>query len=180
MARSRPENLRQPTFLLLLFAWFLSLSSGLAANEAANIVERAEKLKEELIQLNRELYEFEEELLHPANTQIVLFLSVDADSNFALDSIEIQLNNQTITSHLYREKELEALKKGGIQRLYLGSLADGVHKLSARFKGQGGNSRYYHRNKAIKFTKDDSAKYIQLIITENDRTREPLFKVKQW
>ncbi len=165
------------TFLCFLM---LCASHFVGASEPVDIAQRAEQLKKELIELNRELYQFEEELLHPANTQLALFLAIDPDSNFVLDSIELRLNDEIVTTHLYQEKELAALKKGGIQRLYLGSLVDGQHKLSARFNGQGSNSRYYRRKKALNFTKGDSAKYIQLIITENGRTREPLFKVKQW
>ncbi len=175
----------RPLSLLHAFRFVIAILISVSAfsaqgSDSQEIAKRAEQLKLDLIELNRELYQFEEDLLHPANTQLALFLSIDPDSNFLLDSVELRLNDQIITTHLYREKELAALRKGGVQRLYLGSLADGVHKLSARFNGQGSNSRYYRRNKALRFTKDDSAKFIQLVVTENDRTREPLFKVKQW
>lgn len=109
-----------------------------------------------------------------------MFLAVAPDTSFALDSIELKLDNTLISSYLYQEKEISALKRGGIQKLYVGSLEDGKHKLTASFNGQGGGSRYYRRKKAMPFVKKAKAKYIQLVVGEDKRTGEPLFKVKQW
>jgi len=148
--------------------------------DKAKIVKKAENLKKQLIELNRELYQFEEDLLYPANTQVAVFLSISAKSSFLLDSVELLLDEKLITSHLYKEKEISALKRGGIQRLYVGSLSDGKHKLTARFNGQGANDRYFRRKKSLPFIKEQNAKYIQLVVTEYEPTREPLFKVKQW
>jgi len=144
------------------------------------LIKEAEQLKKELVELNQELYQFEEELLYPANTQLGVFLSMAQENTFLLDSIEIRLDDKLITSYLYNDKEISALKKGGIQRLYLGSLSDGRHKLTARFNGQGANNRYFRRKKALPFTKGPDAKFIQLVVSESQTTREPLFKVKQW
>lgn len=144
------------------------------------LIKEADKLKKELIELNSQLYAFEEDLLYPANTQLGVFLSMSADSSFILDSIEIRLNDKLVTSYLYNESEISSLKNGGIQRLYLGSLADGRHKLTAKFNGQGANNQYFRRKKAFSFTKEQSAKFIQLVVTENSSLNEPLFKVKAW
>ena len=144
------------------------------------LIKEAEQLKKQLVQLNSELYAFEEDLLYPANTQLGVFLSMSKDSSFVLDSIEIRLDDKLVTSYLYKENEISSLKNGGIQRLYLGSLADGKHKLTARFNGQGANNQYFRRKKALPFTKDQNAKFIQLVVTESSTSNEPLFKVKAW
>lgn len=167
-------------FLIFLNALLFALSVNFAVASEPSSVEKAERLKQEIIDLSKKLYQFEEQLLYPTETQLAVFLSVANDSSFLLDSIELRLDRKLITSHLYKEKELEALKKGGIQRLYIGSLADGTHKLTARFNGHGGGSQYYRRNKSLTFTKDTKAKYIQLVISESSQGREPVFKVKQW
>ncbi len=146
----------------------------------AELIKQAEALKQDMIELNRELYQFEEDLLHPANTQVALFLAIAPETTFLLDSVELQLDGKLITSYLYKENEIIALRRGGVQRLYLGSLSDGKHKLTAGFNGQGSNARYYRRKKSLTFMKGEDAKFIQLIVTEDPRTREPLFNVKQW
>jgi hypothetical protein len=144
------------------------------------LLKEAEQLKKELIQLNSELYEFEEDLLYPANTQVSVFLSISKNSSFKLDSVQIRLDDKLVTSYLYNNDEIASLKNGGIQRLYLGSLADGGHKLTAKFNGQGANNQYFRRKKVLPFTKEQSTKFILLVVTESTTNNEPLFKVKAW
>lgn len=155
-------------------------SSEPVSENLSAIVNEAEKIKQEIIKINQELYRFQESLLYPANTQLAIFLSYSDNSSFVLDSIEITLDDQLVSSALYRESEIEALKKGGIQRVYLGSLSDGKHKLSMQFNGQGQNDRYFRRKKVLSFVKEEKARYIQLIVSDNNLTGEPVFKVKQW
>ena len=145
-----------------------------------DIVNEVEKIKQEIIKINQDLYHFQESLLYPANTQLAIFLSYAEKSAFVLDSVEINLDGQLVSSVLYKDTEIEALKKGGIQRVYLGSLSDGKHKLSIQFNGQGQNDRYFRRKKILSFVKEEQARYIQLIVSDNNSTGEPVFKVKQW
>ena len=150
-------------------------------NESLNaLVSEAEKIKKEIIKINQELYKFQEDLLHPSNTQLAIFLSYSEKTTFILDSIEINLDGKLVSSSLYRDSEIDALKKGGIQRIYLGSLSDGKHKLSIQFNGQGQNERYFRRKKTLNFIKEEKARYIQLIVSDNNASGEPVFKVKQW
>ena len=44
-------------------------------------------LKKDVVDLNRDLFVLEEELLFPANTQVAVFLSMDVGDFFALDSV---------------------------------------------------------------------------------------------
>jgi len=148
--------------------------------ELVKLAKEAEQIKSDLIELNRELYNFEEQLLYPTETQLAVFLSLDAKTTFTLDSIEVLLDDKLVATHLYNKSELAALKKGGVQKIYLGSLADGQHKLTAQFNGQGADNSYFRRKKALKFTKENKAKYIQMEVIESAGKREPLFKVKQW
>jgi len=144
------------------------------------IVKQTEEIKSKVIKLNRELYRFEEDLLYPTNTQLAVFLSISPQSHFKLDSIELLLDEKLVASYLYKENEIFALKKGGIQRLYLGSLSDGKHKLTAQFNGQKASSNYFRLKKAFNFTKEHDAKFIQMVISESTTTHDPLFKVKLW
>ena len=144
------------------------------------IVKEAEKIKKDIIDLNRRLYQFEENLLYPSNTQLAVFLSYAENTAFILDSVELRLDEKLVSASIYQDTELTALKNGGIQRIYLGSLEDGKHKLTVQFNGQGRNDRYFRRKKALNFVKEEKARFIQLIVTEDRTTSEPLVKVKQW
>lgn len=177
-----PNKMSNPmsAFLILLAFLCSPVFAEKVAPETSALASETLELKQQIIDLNRKLYQFEEDLLHPVETQVAVFLAMAPDTSFSLDSIELKLDNTLISSYLYQEKEISALKRGGVQQLYVGSLEDGKHKLTASFNGQGGGSRYYRRKKAMPFVKKSKAKYIQLIVGEDKRTGEPLFKVKQW
>ena len=88
-----------------------------------------EALKKEVLSLNRDLFILEEDLLFPANTQFSVFLSINAGALFSLDSIQLKIDDKNISNHLYTERELAALKRGGVQRLYIGNLPAGEHEV---------------------------------------------------
>ena len=73
-------------------------------------------LKKEVLDLNKDLFLLEEELLFPSNTQVAVFVSMDVGDFFGLDSVELKLDNKNVTNYLYTEREASALVKGGVQR----------------------------------------------------------------
>jgi hypothetical protein len=162
-------------FCTLYFNATLSISA-----EKDSIQSRTNKLKDEVIQLNRDLFELEESILHPANTQVAVFLSVNTKEAFMLDSIELKIDGRTATTYLYRDSELKAFAKGGVQRLYVGNISTGPHKISAVFNGQGSNDRYYRRDKTFGFEKTDKSKFIELSISDSRKSSEPEFTIKEW
>jgi hypothetical protein len=141
---------------------------------------RIQSLKQEAMELNRDLLVLEEELLFPASTQVAVFVSVDVGTLFGLDSVELKLDNSMVTSYLYTERELRALQRGGVQRLYMGNLKTGKHELVAVFIGKGPQGRDYRRGTTLTFEKGTDPKYIELQIRDETRSLQPEFRVKQW
>lgn len=149
-----------------------------AAPEALD--DRVQKVKSDVIKLNRDLLVLEEELLFPANTQVVVFVSMDVGKMFDLDSVQVKIDDKPIANYLYTPAEVNALHRGGVQRLYLGNLRAGEHELVAFFTGGGPHSRDYKRGTTIKFTKETQAKYVELRITDSTAKLQPEFDVKVW
>jgi hypothetical protein len=137
-------------------------------------------LKKDVVDLNKDLFILEEELLFPANTQVAVFLSVDVGDFFALDSVQLKIDQKEVINYLYTPRELEALLKGGVQRLYLGNLKVGPHELVAFFNGKGPNERAYKRGASLKFEKGVGAKYLELKINDRQRKLQPEFEIKDW
>jgi hypothetical protein len=137
-------------------------------------------LKKDVVDLNRELFVLEEELLFPANTQVALFVSMDVGDFFALDSVTLKIDQKEVINYLYTPREVEALLKGGVHRLYLGNLKVGKHELVAFFSGKGPNDRDYKRGATLKFEKGIGAKYLELKINDRQRKQQPEFEVKDW
>jgi hypothetical protein len=146
----------------------------------ANLDTRIQDMKGDVIRLNRDLLVLEEELLFPANTQVALFVSMDVGKLFELDSVQIKLDDKVVTNYLYTPMEVQALHRGGVQRVYLGNLKAGTHEVVAFFTGKGPHERDYKRGTTIKFDKGTDPKYIELRIKDSTGKIQPEFDVKIW
>ena len=137
-------------------------------------------LKKNVVDLNKDLFVLEEELLFPANTQVALYVSMDVGAFFALDSVTVKIDNKEVKNYLYTAREADALLKGGVQQLYLGNLKVGKHELVAFFTGRGPVERDYKRGATITFDKGVGAKYLELKITDRVAKHQPEFTIKDW
>ena len=155
-------------------------ATGEASADTRGLDEQVQGLKKDVVDLNRDLFVLEEELLFPANTQVAVFLAVDVGDFFALDSVQLKIDRKEVIDYLYTPREVEALLKGGVQRLYLGNLKVGQHELVAFFSGKGPNDRPYKRGASIKFEKGIGAKYLELKIDDRQRKLQPEFEIRDW
>ena len=151
-----------------------------SAPVAGTLDGRIQDAKADVIKLNRDLLVLEEELLFPANTQVALFVSMDVGKMFQLDSVQVKLDDKVVANYLYTALEVEALHRGGVQRVYLGNLKNGKHELVAFFTGKGPHDRDYRRGANVKFEKTGEAKYIELRIQDSAGKLQPEFDVKLW
>jgi hypothetical protein len=151
-----------------------------APADGASLDSRIQDAKSEVIQLNRDLLVLEEELLFPASTQVALFVSMDVGAMFSLDAVQVKLDDKVVANYLYTPREVAALHRGGMQRVYLGNLKAGTHELVAFFTGQGPHERDYKRGTTIKFDKGTEPKYIELRIRDSQAKLQPEFEVKVW
>ena len=156
-----------------------SPSSDAAAGTRA-LDEQIQGLKKDVVDLNKDLFVLEEELLFPANTQVAVFVSMDVGEFFGLDAVTLKIDNREVSNYLYTPREVAALLKGGVQRLYVGNLKAGSHELVALFSGKGPNERDYRRAASIKFEKGVGAKYLELKIDDRQRKLQPEFEIKDW
>ncbi|MDP1693253.1 MAG: AraC family transcriptional regulator [Burkholderiaceae bacterium] len=157
-----------------------AVATTASAASTQGLDERVQQAKSEVIKLNRDLLILEEELLFPASTQVALFVSMDVGKLFELDSVQIKLDNKLVSNHLYTPLEVEALHRGGVQRLYLGNLKSGAHEIVAFFTGKGPHERDYKRGATIKFDKGTGAGYVELRIKDSTGKLQPEFDVKVW
>jgi len=149
-------------------------------NDKRTLDDRVQALKKEVKSLNRDLFILEEELLFPSSTQVAIFLSIDVGEFFRLDSVQLKIDDKVIANHLYTKRELGALKRGGVQRLYIGNVKSGEHELIATFRGPGPNNREYRRGTTMKFKKGSAAKFMELKIVDATQKLQPEFVVKEW
>ncbi len=155
-------------------------AAAAAPTSAGSLDDRIQDAKADVIRLNRDLMVLEEELLFPANTQVAIFVSMDVGKMFLLDSVRVKLDGKDVAGYLYTPAEVQALHRGGVQRLYLGNLKSGTHELVAFFTGKGPHERDYKRGATIKIEKGADPKYIELQIKDSTGKLQPEFEVKVW
>jgi hypothetical protein len=172
--------------VLVLMVAIFPLQATLADAETAGAASRTsldkqtQDLKSAVLDLNRELFLLEEELLFPSNTQVAVFVSMDVGEYFALDSVQLTIDGKDVDSYLYTEREVQALLRGGVHRLYLGNLKVGEHELVAIFTGRGPNGRNYRRGADMRFEKTIGAKFLELKISDRESKSQPDFIVTEW
>ncbi len=154
--------------------------TGLPAADRSVLDAEVQELRREVVDLNRDLFMLEEDLLFPASTQIAVFVSMDVGTFFALDSVQIKVDDKEVANYLYTARELEALKRGGVHRIWLGNLKAGEHEVVAFFTGQGTHERDYKRGATLMVEKGVGAKYVELKISDRLRKLQPEFVVRVW
>jgi hypothetical protein len=170
----------------LLIISFLSHSdtgaeeAGAPRKEIESLDGQVQKLKEEILDLNTLLFRLQEDLLFPEDSSVVVFLAIDGGNYFGLDSVKLNLDDKLVSSYLYTDREVGALKKGGIQRLYMGNVKSGEHQLVAVFTGKGPQEKDYKRAETVRFSKGDGASFIKIIIKDSTQKEQPEFVHETW
>jgi hypothetical protein len=185
MNRNRRSSSNIACALLLACAWGAAAGAQAPAASAPpadfkTLDQEVQGLKKDVIELNKDLFVLEEELLFPANTQVALYLSMDVGAFFALDSVTVKIDNKEVKNYLYTAREADALLKGGVQQIYIGNLKAGKHELVAFFTGKGPAERDYRRGATVMFEKGVGAKYLELKITDRVAKHQPEFIIKDW
>ena len=158
----------------------VSLNAAEVTNEQIKgLDEQVQDIKKDVLELTSELTRLEEKLLFPSNTQVSLFVSIIGDKGFVLDSMQIKLDNKVVSQHLYTYKELEALRAGGVQRIYTGNIKTGDHDLVASFIGRSKSGNEYQRSESFTVTKAVGPKFVEIQISGSSASDQTV-SFKDW
>ncbi len=139
-----------------------------------------EALKKKVIELNRDLFILEEDLLFPANTQFVVFLSLDTGKFLALDSVKLKVDDTIVAAHLYTQRQQQALARGGMQRLYTGNLKQGAHEVTVFVEGMGSDKRPLKLAHSVKLEKQTDLKALEVRIRDQSSNYRPTLELVEW
>lgn len=159
---------------IILLGFVVSVSiAGANAQDASraemrSLDEQVQEIKSDVLGIAAELGRLEERLLYPSNSQVAVFLSLAEDEDFRLDAVELQLDGELVAHYIYSFKELEALQKGGVQRLYTGNVASGGHRLEVTVSGQSSNGREFSASESFSFSKDIEPKLLGLTLASSN------------
>ncbi len=136
--------------------------------------EQVQEIKGDVLSIAAQLNQLEEKLLYPSNTQVAVFVSLAGGETLRLDSVQIQLDGKPVAHHLYTVKELEALQKGGVQRIYTGNIRSGEHDLKVFVLGRTEAGADFRNSEQFTVNKDVGPRIVEVSldaqnITLNDR-----------
>lgn len=151
-----------------------------AREEISRVSRDIQNLKEQVIDLNKDLRLMEEKLLFPSSTKYSVFVSMTSGQFFSLESVKLKLDGKLVATHVYSEKQRAALLRGGIHKFYITNLNEGAHTATLFFTGIGPSGRAYKRASTIDFKKGPAGEYLEVAISDDSVTQEPVFGIKQW
>lgn len=153
-----------------VFALLLGLSSTPGWAQQSNqqqmrgLDEQVQEIKSDVLSIASELNQLEEKLLYPSETQVAIFVELAKNDQMRLDAVRIQIDGRSVAQYIYSFKELEALRKGGVQRIYLGNVTTGDHQLEVLVEGKLESGADFSRTARFTFHKEVKPKLVGLTL----------------
>jgi len=161
---------RIPAARVFVFALLFCLSSidGWAQQndqqQMRGLDEQVQQIKSDVLSISAELNQLEEKLLYPSGTQVAIFIALAKGDQMRLDAVRLQIDGQLVAHYIYSFKELEALRKGGVQRIYVGNVATGDHKLEVLVDGKLESGADFSHTERFTFRKEEKPKLVGLTV----------------
>lgn len=155
------------------------VAEDVTRDQIKGLDEQVQDIKKDVIDLTAELSRLEEKLLFPSNTQVSIFISLTPGDNLRLDTVQIKLDNVIVAHHLYNFRELEALQKGGVQKIYVGNIKTGDHELVVSFAGKAPAGGDLQRSATYKVSKDVGPKFVEVRIAGSAADAQEI-QFKDW
>jgi len=136
--------------------------------------EQVQEIKSDVLNIAAELGRLEEKLLYPSNTQVSLFVALEKASAMRVDAVQIQIDGQLVAHYIYSHKELDALQRGGVQRIYTGNVPTGAHDLAVSVIGKSGGGKDYSETNRFTIDKGVGPKLIGITLAGPDSGQAPI------
>ena len=174
--------------LVFVFAFLLCLGSAYGGaqpgaqpgakkndqQQMRGLDEQIQEIKSDVLSMTAELSQLEEKLLYPSGTQVAIFVALTKGDPMRLDSVRLQIDGQLVAHYIYSAKELEALRKGGVQRIYVGNVATGDHQLQVLVEGKREGGADFSSTQDFGFRKEVKPKLVGLTLGGPDSSKTPI------
>ena len=152
----------------------LSLADDSYRAQMKGLDEQVQEIKSDVLEIAAELGRLEEKLLYPSNTQVAVFVALAPQDAARFDAVRIQIDGQAVAHYIYSFKELDALRRGGVQRLYVGNLQTGDHKIDVQVDGKAQGGADFSHTGQFTFSKGVEPKLVGLTLAGPDSGRAPI------
>jgi hypothetical protein len=147
------KKIRIVGFAMLALASSMAGADDTYREQMKGLDEQVQEVKSDVLSIAAELKRLEEKLLYPSNTHLAVFVSLVERDTLRLDAVQIQIDGQLVAHSIYSFKELEALQKGGVQRIYTGNVPSGEHQIEVTIAGKLDSGKEYSRTERFAFNK---------------------------
>jgi len=178
-ARAMHKHFLVVISVLLCICARTSLADESARAQMKGLDEQVQEVKSDVLSIAADLNQLEEKLLYPSDTHIAVFVSLTQGETLRLDAIQVRIDGGLATHYIYSFKELEALRRGGVQRLYSGNIATGAHEIEVSVSGKLANGKDYAHTERFPFTKEIKPKLLGLVLAGPDAT-QPGIHLGDW
>ena len=156
--------------LTLLVVNVSAYAEEVSKEQIKGLDEQVQEIKSDVLGIAAELSRLEEKLLYPSHTQLAVFVSLADGETFRLDSVEIQLGGKPVAHHLYTFKELEALRKGGVQRIHTGNIRTGEHEMQVTLIGKSKGGGDFRKTESFTIHKDVGPEIVEITLANHGIT----------
>lgn len=158
----------------------LSLWVGGVAAETALLAQDAQRVKEQVLQLNKDLYQLEKDLLSPATTEIAFYLSLRATRYFSPLSVEINTQGIPSIHHLYTEREVEALLMGAVHPIASDNIGPGAHQVEVIVRGKDESGAEQVIKMAQQVEKQAAPLLLEIVVSDNRGASAAVMQLTTW
>ena len=141
--------------------------------------EQVQEVKSDVLSIAAELNQLEEKLLYPSGTQVAVFVALAKGDQMRLDAVRLEIDGQLVAHYIYSFKELEALRKGGVQRIYVGNVTSGDHQLNVLVDGKLKTGTDFSSTEHFTFHKEVKPKLVELTMAGSDSGKTAI-KLGEW
>ncbi len=149
--------------LFYVFTWPLN-AADVTRDQIKGLDEQVQDIKKDVIDLTADLLQLEEKLLYPSNSQFSIFISLEDKEDLRLDAVQVKLQNKVLAHHLYTFSELEAMKRGGVQRIYTGNIKTGDHQLVVQYSAMSSSGAELKHSATYSLQKRIGPKFVEIKI----------------
>jgi hypothetical protein len=151
-----------------VFAGAAAVAEASYREQMKGLDEQVQEVKSDVLSIAAELARLEERLLYPSNTHLAVFVALAERDSLRLDAVQIQIDGQPVAHSIYSFKELEALQKGGVQRIYTGNVATGEHQIEVTIVGKLDTGKDYNRTERFAFSKGVEPKLLGVTLGSSE------------
>jgi hypothetical protein len=166
--------------LALVLAWAAPLAAlDGDRKQMKGLDEQVQEVKSDVLGISAELSRLEEKLLYPSNTQVAVFIALEPQDPTRLDAVQIQIDGQPVAHYIYSFKELDALRKGGVQRVYTGNVTTGEHRIEIAVSGKLQSGGDYNQSGSFSFRKGVEPKLVGVRLA-GPESGKPAIEIGDW